>query len=111
MVAARDPQLVGLEQHLTVREAVRRLEAIRRQLDREPERVVEVDRVHEASILDAAVLIPRASRRSTAWSNVAFDSEIAMWWTQPGSVDVRRGSGVRYSLVNTVISRPSPGSK
>ena len=41
-----------------MREADRRLEAVRRQLDRETERVVEVDRVHEAPVLDAAVPDP-----------------------------------------------------
>jgi hypothetical protein len=34
---------------------VRRLEAVRRELDQEPERVVEVDRVHEAAVLDAGM--------------------------------------------------------
>ena len=34
-----------------------------------------------------------------------------MWCTRPMSVDVRVGSGSRSSFVNTVISRPSPGSK
>ena len=55
--------------------------------------------------------IPRSSSRSTAWRNVACESENAMWCTQPGSVGVRVGSGVRSSFVKTVISRPSPGSK
>src|SRR5215475_12284501 len=34
-----------------------------------------------------------------------------MWWTQPASVGVRVGSGVRSSFVKTVMRRPSPGSK
>ncbi len=55
--------------------------------------------------------MPRASRRSTAWWNVACDSENARWCTQPGSIGVRRGSGTRSSFVKIVISRPSPGSK
>ena len=55
VVAALDAEPVRLEQHLGVREAVRRLEAVRGQLDQQPERVLEVDRVHEAAILDAAV--------------------------------------------------------
>ena len=55
--------------------------------------------------------IPRSSSRSTAWQKVACETENAMWCTQPGSVDVRVGSGVRSSLVKIVISRPSPGSK
>src|SRR4051794_13721297 len=55
--------------------------------------------------------MPRSSRRSTAWANVACARLNARWCTQPGSMGVRAGSGVRSSLVNTVISRPSPGSK
>ena len=38
--------------------------------------------------------IPRSSSRSTAWRNVACESENARWCTQPGSVGVRVGSGV-----------------
>ena len=41
-----------------MREAERRLEPIRRELDQQPERVLEVDRVHEPAVLDAAVLDP-----------------------------------------------------
>src|SRR5918992_2647220 len=55
--------------------------------------------------------IPRSSSRSTAWWKVACETENAMWCTQPGSVAVRAGSGVRSSLVKIVIRRPSPGSK
>src|SRR3954454_13551130 len=55
--------------------------------------------------------IPRSSRRSTACANVAWERANARWCTQPGSVGVRSGSGTRSSLVKTVISRPSPGSK
>src|SRR3954471_16798631 len=55
--------------------------------------------------------MPRSSRRSTAWKNVACETENAMWCTQPGSVGVREGSGTRSSLVKIVIRRPSPGSK
>src|SRR3954447_3813980 len=55
--------------------------------------------------------IPRSSRRSTVWANVACDRANARWWTAPGSVEVRAGSGVRSSLVKTVMRRPSPGSK
>ena len=36
----------------------RRLEPVRRELDEEAERVVEVDRVHEATVLDAGVADP-----------------------------------------------------
>src|SRR5436309_213035 len=53
----------------------------------------------------------RSSSRSTAWRNVACETANARWCTAPCSVDVRVESGVRSSLVNTVISRPSPGSK
>src|SRR4051794_21839996 len=58
VVAALDAQLVRLEQHLRVRVRIRRLEAVGRQLDQQPERVLEVDRVHEAAVLDAAVPDP-----------------------------------------------------
>src|SRR4051794_10593384 len=56
-------------------------------------------------------LIPRSSRRSTVCANVACETANARWCTQPGSVGVRSGSGVRSSLVKIVMSRPSPGSK
>ena len=39
--------------------------------------------------------IPRSSSRSTVCANVACESENAMWWTQPGSVDVRVAVGRR----------------
>src|SRR3954468_9733287 len=55
--------------------------------------------------------IPRSSRRSTAWKNVACETAKARWWTQPGSVGVRSGSPTPSSLVKIVMSRPSPGSK
>src|SRR4051794_36749353 len=55
--------------------------------------------------------MPRSSRRSTAWKNVACETAKARWWTQPGSVGVRSGSPTRSSLVKIVMSRPSPGSK
>src|SRR5262249_10346175 len=55
VVAALDAQLVRLEEDVGVRVAEGRLESIRGELDQEPERVVEVDRVHEAAVLDAAV--------------------------------------------------------
>ena len=58
VVAALDAKLVRLEQHVGVRVAERRLEAVRRELDQEAERVLEVDRVHEAAVLDAAVADP-----------------------------------------------------
>jgi hypothetical protein len=46
---------VCLEQHLDVRVPGRRLEAVGGQLDQQPERILEVDRVHEAAVLHAAV--------------------------------------------------------
>src|SRR5438093_4955862 len=55
VVAALDAKPVRLEEHLGVRVAERRLEAVRRELDQEAERILEVDRVHEAAVLDAAV--------------------------------------------------------
>src|SRR5215218_8820891 len=55
VVVSLDAQLVRLEQHVGVRVAERRLEAVRRELDQQPERILEVDRVHEAAVLDAAV--------------------------------------------------------
>src|SRR4051794_4257089 len=58
VVAALDAELVGLEQHLGVGVAVRWLEAVRGELDQQAERVLEVDRVHEAAVLDAAVADP-----------------------------------------------------
>src|ERR1051325_5056638 len=55
VVAAIHAEPVRLEQNVRVRVAERRLEAIGRELDQEPERVLEGDRVHEAAILAAAV--------------------------------------------------------
>src|SRR3954470_8932333 len=55
VVVALDAELVRLEQHVGVREPERRLEAIRRELDQQAERILEVDGVHEAAILHAAV--------------------------------------------------------
>src|SRR5690348_10724978 len=55
VVAAIDADAVRLEQHLGVRVRVRRLEAVGGELDQQAERVLEVDRVHEAAVLDAAV--------------------------------------------------------
>ena len=78
---------------------------------RQPQRILEVNRVHEAAVFDAAVWIPRSSSRSTACQNVACESENATWCTQPMSVDVRVGSGSRSSFVKVVMRRPSPGSK
>src|SRR3954464_13793013 len=45
VVAAGHAQLVGLEQHIGVGVAVRRLEAVGRELDQQAERILEVDRV------------------------------------------------------------------
>src|SRR3954449_4006607 len=55
--------------------------------------------------------MPRSSRRSTVCANVACEIAKVRWWTAPGSVGVRVGSGTRSSFVKTVMSRPSPGSK
>ena len=56
VVAAFDPDFVRLHQHLAVGPAPGRLEAVGGELDQEPERVLEVDRVHEAAVLDPRVL-------------------------------------------------------
>src|SRR3954468_15444981 len=58
VVAALEAEPVGLEQDVGVRVTERRLEPVRGELDQEPERVLEVDRVHEAAVLDAAVADP-----------------------------------------------------
>src|SRR5262245_12943792 len=58
VVACIDAELVRLEQNVGVRVPERWLEAVRRELDQEAERVLEVDRVHEAPVLDAAVTDP-----------------------------------------------------
>src|SRR5215471_6622724 len=55
VVAALDSELVRLEQDVRMPAAGRRLEAIRGELDQQAERILEVDRVHEAAVLDAAV--------------------------------------------------------
>ena len=49
---------MGLEQDVGVSVAGRRLEAVGGELDQQAERVFEVDRVHEAAVLDLAVLDP-----------------------------------------------------
>src|SRR5918995_5952909 len=55
VVASPDPDLVRLQQHVDVRVAERRLEAVRAELAQQAQRILEVDRVHEATVLDAAV--------------------------------------------------------
>ena len=76
------------------------------------ERVVEVDRVHEAAVLDARVPDPALVE--------ALDGlvEGRLRQREREVLDVARlasttrlGSGSRSSFVKTVISRPSPGSK
>ena len=47
---------VLLQQHIGVRVPERRLKPVGRQLDQKPQRIGEVDRVHEAAILDPTVL-------------------------------------------------------
>ena len=113
VVAALDAQLVRLEQHVGVRVAVRRLEAIRRELDQQAERVVEVDRVHEAAVLDAAVLDPAlvepldhlVERRLRDREREVVDASRALL------VDAASRRAPAPRCVNTVIRRPSPGSK
>ena len=55
VIAALDAKLVRLEQNVRVGVAERRLEAIRGELDQEAERILEVDRVHEAAVFHARV--------------------------------------------------------
>src|SRR5829696_313889 len=55
VVAALHAQVMRPHQHVGVGVAGRRLEAIGGELDQQPERVLEVDRVHEAAVLGAAV--------------------------------------------------------
>jgi hypothetical protein len=55
MIIALDADLVRLEQDVRVCEPMGRLEAIRRELDQQSERILEVDRVHEAAVLDSTV--------------------------------------------------------
>ena len=47
---------MGFEQHVGMGEALGRLEAIGGKLDQQAERIGEIDRIHEAAVLDAAVL-------------------------------------------------------
>src|SRR5690348_11981720 len=49
---------VRLEQHVRMSVPERRLESIGRKLDQQAQRIVEVDGVHEAAVLDAAVADP-----------------------------------------------------
>ena len=58
VVAPLDAEPVRLQEDVCVRVARRRLEPVRRELDQQPERIGEVDRVHEPAVLDAAVLDP-----------------------------------------------------
>src|SRR3954451_3780972 len=58
VVPALGPDAMGLQQHVGVRVPERRLEAVRRQLDQQPQRVLEVDGVHEPAVLDPAVADP-----------------------------------------------------
>jgi DNA-binding transcriptional ArsR family regulator len=52
------PEPVGREQDVGVRVPRRRLEPVGGQLDQQPERVGEVDRIHEPPVLDTAVPDP-----------------------------------------------------
>ena len=63
VVAALDAQPVRLEKHVRVRVAERRLEPVRRELDEEAERVVEVDRSMKPRSLTPECRIPCSSSR------------------------------------------------
>src|SRR5689334_5439571 len=58
VVAPLGPDPVRLEQDVGVGVPGRGNEAIGRELDEQPERILEVDRVHEPAVLDAAVADP-----------------------------------------------------
>ena len=53
----------------------------------------------------------RVSREPGNVQHLAFALSQARCCTLPGSRETRLGSGTRSSFVNTVTSRPSPGSK
>src|SRR6202042_126295 len=76
-VAARDAQIVRGEQHVRVRVAGRRLEFVTGELDQEPERILEIDRIHEQPIansrLDAARLEPPNGLRPDGARDVERD--------------------------------------
>ena len=100
-----------LEQHVRVRVAGRGLEAIGRKLDQETQRIVEVDRVHEAAVLDARVLDPALVEAFDRLRERRLRDREREVVHEAGLTGRGVGSGSRSSFVNTVISRPSPGSK
>ena len=55
-VSAGDPDLVGLHQHVRMREAVRRFKTVGSKLDQKAQWIGEIDRIHEAPVLNAAML-------------------------------------------------------
>ena len=71
-------------------EARRRLEAVGGELDQQAERILEIDRIDEAAILDAAVLDAALVEPGDRLQEGDARHRNAMWWTQPGSVGVRR---------------------
>src|ERR1700727_1773849 len=76
-VAARDAQIVRGEQYVRVCVAGRRLEFVTGELDQEPERILEIDRIHEHPIansrLDAARLEPPNGLRPDGARDVERD--------------------------------------
>src|SRR5579863_1129783 len=55
VVAAREPNVVGFHQHIRMRQAWRRLEAIAGKLDQKAQGIGEIDGVHKAPVLHAAM--------------------------------------------------------
>ena len=94
-----------------MRVAERRLEPVRRELDEEAERVVEVDRVHEATVLDAGVADPPLVQPLHGAVKRRLRERRTQVVDVTRVIETREASGVRSSFVNTVTSRPSPGSK
>jgi hypothetical protein len=56
LVTTSQTDLVSLEEHVGMTETMRRFESVGGELDEEAQRILEVDRIHEASVLDAAML-------------------------------------------------------
>src|SRR6185437_5307826 len=54
-IVARDTDLVSFHQHVRMRKAVRRFKPVAGKLDQEAHWIGEIDRIHEASVLDAAM--------------------------------------------------------
>src|SRR6185436_6057905 len=56
VIVARDPDAMRFHENVGMSETGGRLEAIGRKFDQQAERIGEIDRIHEAAVLDAAML-------------------------------------------------------